>query len=234
MTPYNTHRDRMLLVARALGPGFVSQTAFVGGCATGLLITDSMTKESVRYTDDVDLIVHVIGYSGWHRLSKQLGERGFHQSLGEDVNCRFRLGELQVDFMPDDATVLGFTNRWYQAALRAAVTYALTETDSIRVVSPDYFLGTKFEAFKGRGRGDVLASHDIEDVLNIVDGRAELLAELPQSPADLKIYLAEEFTGLLQSPDIAYAVQATAQGDPGREQLVFERMEAFAGLDTNH
>lgn len=234
MTPYNTHRERMLLVARALGPKLVSQTAFVGGCATGLLITDSMTKESVRYTDDVDLIVHVIGYSGWHRLSMQLGERGFRQSLGEDVNCRFSLGGLQVDFMPDDATVLGFTNRWYQSALQTAITYALTKADSIRVVEPAYFLGTKFEAFKGRGKGDVLASHDVEDILNIVDGRAELPAELAQAAGEIKKYLVAEFTALLQSPDIAYAVQATAQGDPGREQLIFERLDAVAGLNTSH
>lgn len=143
MNPYNIHRDMILRVARALGPELLAQTAFVGGCTTGLLITDSMTQESVRYTDDVDLIIHVLGYSGWHRFSEQLKARGFDQSINDDINCRFRLGGLQVDFMPDDAAILGFTNRWYQAALNTASRFDLTSVDHIRLVTPPYFLGTK-------------------------------------------------------------------------------------------
>ena len=41
-------------VARALGDEMLSQIAFVGGCTTGLLITDPIARESVRYTQDVD------------------------------------------------------------------------------------------------------------------------------------------------------------------------------------
>lgn len=36
----------------------------MGGSTTGLLIIDEVTKESVRYTDDVDLIISVLGYAG--------------------------------------------------------------------------------------------------------------------------------------------------------------------------
>jgi hypothetical protein len=35
------------------------------------------------------------------------------------------------------------------------------------------FVATKLEAFASRGGGDFLTSHDLEDVLNIVDGREE-------------------------------------------------------------
>lgn len=35
----------------------LAQMVLVGGCATGLLLTDSGASE-VRYTDDVDLITH--------------------------------------------------------------------------------------------------------------------------------------------------------------------------------
>ena len=55
--------EQMLdLVAKALGNELLQQVAFVGGCTTGLLITDKVTQEAVRYTGDVDLITHVIGY----------------------------------------------------------------------------------------------------------------------------------------------------------------------------
>jgi len=48
-------------VADALGSELLREVAFVGGCTTGLLITDDISREAVRFTDDVDLIVHVIG-----------------------------------------------------------------------------------------------------------------------------------------------------------------------------
>ena len=61
-------------VAKALGPKLCQQMTFVGGCTTGLLLTDDYTREQVRHTDDVDLIVHVMGYIGFHSLQRQLQE----------------------------------------------------------------------------------------------------------------------------------------------------------------
>ena len=59
-------------VAKALGPELCQQMTFVGGCTTGLLLTDEYSMEQVRYTDDVDLIVHTMGYLGFHSLQKKL------------------------------------------------------------------------------------------------------------------------------------------------------------------
>ncbi|MDO8342526.1 MAG: hypothetical protein Q7T48_04945 [Cellvibrio sp.] len=230
MNRYNTHREMIAMVAKALGEELLSQVAFVGGCTTGLLITDEMTKEAIRYTDDVDLIINVVGYTGWHKFSERLVEQGFHISMDDEVNCRFRLGQLKVDFMPDDNDALGFTNRWYKAALQNPQLYPITEDINIQLVSPVYFLATKFEAFKGRGNNDLLSSHDIEDVLNLIDGRAELGAEVAQAPEDVKAYLVAEFAGFLASPDALYAVQSTANGDVAREKIIFDRIECITFL----
>lgn len=98
---------RMLeVVARALGDEMRAQMVFVGGCTTDLFITDPVTLEDVRATDDVDLIVDLAGHASWPRLQAALGERGFAVSMQDDVICRMRLGALKVDFMPDDADVL--------------------------------------------------------------------------------------------------------------------------------
>jgi predicted nucleotidyltransferase len=231
MSHYNTHNEMIVLTAKALGDELLRQVAFVGGCAVGLLLTDEMTKESVRYTDDVDLIVGVLGFSGWHEFSRQLKTRGFTVSIEDDVACRFRLGQLQVDFMPDDG-ILGFTNLWYKPALKTAQHFPIAENLNIRLVTPIYFLATKFEAFKTRGNSDLLISRDSEDILNIVDGRVELLSELRIAESDVKAYLINEFRQLLLSRDIAYAVQSTAAGDRGRERIIFERIEKMATLDS--
>jgi len=86
-------------VARALGDEMLSQIAFVGGCTTGLLMTDPITRESVRYTQDVDLIIDIFGYPAWTRLQSQLRDIGFQESMDEGAICRMYLGELKVDFM---------------------------------------------------------------------------------------------------------------------------------------
>ena len=223
-------------VADALGLELLPQMAFVGGCTTALLITDPVTREGVRFTEDVDLIVHVIGYGGWHSLLNQLRRKGFTESPQDDITCRLRLKrrghqDLIVDFMPDDDTILGFTNRWYTDALTSALNYLLTTGACIRVVSPPYFVGTKLEAFNGRGNHDPLASRDVEDLLNLVDGRDTLLDEIRQAPLPLQTYIAEQFTQLLTNPDFAYCVQSTARGNTDREEIIFQRWEAIANLE---
>jgi hypothetical protein len=230
MSRYNAHRFMIQQVAQQLGSDLLSQVAFVGGCTTGLHITDEFTKEKVRYTEDVDLIIHVLGYTGWHKFSEQVTARGFKISMEDEVNCRFRLGSLCVDFMPDDENVLGYSNQWYSDALATAQPYAMDNGTIIRLVTPSYFLATKFEAFKGRGNGDLLASRDMEDILNLVDGREELLTEVRQLAPELKTYLTNAFTLLLEMPEINYLVQSTADNDRGREDIIFERLEQLAKL----
>jgi hypothetical protein len=77
---------------------------------------------------------------------------------------------MKLDVMPTDETILGFSNRWYKPAIEAA---AVVEVEGfvLRVVTTPYFIGTKLEAFRGRGRGDFYASSDLEDIVTVLDGR---------------------------------------------------------------
>lgn len=90
------HRSMIAAVATALGDELLQQVAFVGGCTTGLLLTDEFSKEQVRHTDDVDLIVHVAGYAGISKLQQMLRQRGFSHAQGEeDPICAMQLGDLR-------------------------------------------------------------------------------------------------------------------------------------------
>ena len=60
MSLFDDQRAMLRRVAEALGEELREQVAFVGGCTTGLLLTDPFTREQVRSTDDVDLIVSVM------------------------------------------------------------------------------------------------------------------------------------------------------------------------------
>ena len=100
-------------VAEALGDDLCQKMVFVGGCSTAVLITDEITLQEVRATDDVDLIVGLSGRVQWMQLQETLSTKGFTVSGEDEVICRMRLGNLKVDFMPDDPDILGFSNRWY-------------------------------------------------------------------------------------------------------------------------
>lgn len=164
-----THNVEMLeVVAQALGQALCREVAFVGGCTTALLLTDELSREEVRYTDDVDLVVHLTGYAQWQKLVEQLRQKGFKQSQQDEVICRMRLGELKVDFMPADgetATLLGCNNRWFKDGLASAQWHELPSGCRIRLFIPPYFLGSKLEAYAGRGAQNPLGSQDLEDIL---------------------------------------------------------------------
>jgi len=96
-----------------------------------------------------------------------------------------------LDVLPLNKEVLGFTNIWYEPALKHASIVTLPGGHSIRVVTAPFFLGTKIEAFRGRGRMDFQASHDLDDFVAVIEGRETVLREIAESPQDLRNYLAE-------------------------------------------
>ena len=53
-----------------------------------------------------------------------------------------------------------------------------------------YFCATKLDAFAGRGKGDYQSSHDLEDLIAVVDGRVELVREIHAGSNDVRTYIA--------------------------------------------
>jgi len=81
MNEFNLHREMIVQVANALGPELLKQVVLVGGCATGLLVTDEFTREQIRHTDDIDLIVDVATQSDLAKLESKFRERGFKNNI---------------------------------------------------------------------------------------------------------------------------------------------------------
>lgn len=218
-------------VADALGSDFREQLVFVGGCTTALFITDTVTLEDVRATDDVDLIVDLAGYAAWAEMQNKLREKGFSESPEDEVICRMRLGELKVDFMPDDPDILGFSNRWYAKGIETAVRHPLTAEMEIKRLSPELFIATKLEAYMGRGGGDLIMSRDIEDILLVVDGREELVAEIQNADDDIRSFIAEQFREVQQDYEFENFLTGNIRGPEGRVDIVRERFEAISASD---
>lgn len=206
---------------------------FVGGCATGLLVTD-VRPQSVRVTIDVDVVVEVTTVQGYYGIETKLEQRGFERDRSKDAPlCRWVAPGLQLDVVPAEPGVIGPSNRWYPLAVESAVSYRLSADRSIRLITAPVFIATKLEAFKDRGRGDLLASHDLEDIVTVVNGRAELLDEIAVCSESLRDYLRREVTMLLSNPDFLPALAGHLPPDAAsqaRLELLGHRMRSISAL----
>ena len=87
------------------------ELVFVGGCATGLLISDPASG-GMRATKDVDAIAEIASYPEYAALSERLRALGLREDHTEGAPiCRWRHEDLILDVMPTDERILGVSNR---------------------------------------------------------------------------------------------------------------------------
>lgn len=209
------------------------EIVFVGGCATGLLITDPGAA-AVRKTYDVDVIAEIASYAEYAIFSERLRRLGFQEDTNEGAPlCRWQHTGLILDVMPLDEQILGFSNRWYADALRTSAEVLLPSGLNLRAISAPYFVGTKMEAFHGRGREDYYASHDLEDFVAVVDGRFSLMAEIQESPLDLRAFLGEAVRSLLGTSRFLDALPGYLSPDAAnqaRASHLYEKLETMSRM----
>lgn len=224
--------ESLTLIAHRLEE-LCDEVTFVGGCITGLLITDKAAPD-VRFTVDVDCIINVITRSGYYALSEKLRQKGFKEIMfGDHPICRWDCDGVLIDVMPIDKSVLGFSNRWYKDAETHAIIQNITDTISVKIISAPYFIATKLEAFKDRGKQDFLLSHDLEDIVSLIDGRPEIVNDIAIVSDDLKQYLAFEFASLMNNIQFLQALPGhlnDSEQSDGRLNIVKSRILAIISL----
>ena len=232
MNPNDPNVSLLERAAELLGEALLEQLVFIGGAVAGVLITDPAMPE-IRPTQDVDVICRVITRSGYHQLGSQLRQRGFQEDSRPGAPlCRWCSHDLMLDLMPTQGEILGFSNRWYALALETALQQGLPSGRSIRIVTAPVFLATKLEAFRGRGQGAFLFSHDLEDLMAVVDGRASLLEECRLSPPELRNALAGQFRELLNTTAFLEALPAFLPPDQASQQRLPDLLETLRALIT--
>lgn len=226
----NPNLEILMLAVEQLGE-LADEMVFVGGCATGLLITDQAAPP-IRVTRDVDAIVQVVSRADYYQLSEKLRARGFSEDTTDDAPiCRWAGKNVILDVMPTDTKILGFGSKWIAPAAEHSEAVHLPSGRSIRMVSAPYFLITKLEAFDGRGGGDYQASHDIEDLVAVLDGRPAIVDEVKQAEPDLTRELSERFQGLLEDSRFAESVSGhmpTDETSQARVVVILDMMKNIA------
>ena len=212
--------QRVELVAAALGD-LCADLVLVGGCAASLLI-DAPTAAPPRVTYDVDLLLELTLLGDYYAMEKRFAQRGFARDMSPDAPiCRWRLGAgagaVAVDLMPTDEAVLGFSNRWYPLAAASAQSLALPSGREIRLIAP--------AAFWSRGKGDPLISHDLEDIINVLEGCLAIEANVQACESEVRLYLAEQFTRLLALPHFDSVLPGLLEFDALHAQRVATRLQ---------
>lgn len=208
------------------------QVVFLGGAVVGLLVTEE-GGIPLRATKDVDVLVEIATRIDYYRIDKRLRELGFSNDVNGPV-CRYQHGMVMLDVMPTDPEALGFANRWYPEAMQSAGQMTLPQGIEINLISSPCFLATKLEAFgdpEREGHDDIFVSRDFGDVIRVIDGRPSLVNEVLTASVELRTYLQERFADLMRERYLEEAILEHV--DPGREDMVVERIRALAADDRD-
>ena len=167
----------------------------------------------------------------YYRLAEALRLAGFSEDTREGAPiCRWLIDGTAVDVMPTDEEILGFSNRWYEQAMHHATNRLITDDIAIRLVTAPYSLATKIAAFHSRGGDDFIASHDMEDIITLLDGRPEIVEEISAAPEDVKEFLASEFAQFLRNRSFLDGLPGHLPPDSANQQrvpIIMERITPF-------
>jgi hypothetical protein len=219
------------IVASGLGD-LKERVVFVGGVVAELYANDSAASE-IRASQDVDCVIELTTRKMHAELEEELRIKKFANdtSLGAPI-CRWIYRGIKVDIMPTDEEVLGFSNKWYSAGFLNKITKELSDGTQIFVLSPEYYLATKFEAHKSRGGSDLRQSHDFEDIIYIIDNSTEIVDIIKESKPDVKEYLKLEAKKLLENSGINEGVECALPygSDSDRVEMILDRLFEISEL----
>lgn len=179
-------------VAEALKT-FKDQVVFVGGAVISLY-TDDPAADEIRPTGDIDMTLKVFNLGRWSEIQKDLKSLGFHPDPFGHSICSYKFKNIAVDIMSSEDGPLGPANRWYKIGF-LDLWSARAKDQIISILPAPCYLASKFEAFNDRGK-DYRTSHDIEDIIYIIDNRTTIVEEVEDTHPEVKKFLKIELEKL--------------------------------------
>lgn len=168
---------------------------YVGGATVSLYINDP-AADDVRPTKDLDISLAIASLGELEVIRKQLIRKGFKQSPEDDIICRFRYEDIKVDVMSTKAVGWAPANPWFASGFAQKEIIEI-EDQKIQILPLPYFLASKFSAFNDRGAIDPRTSHDLEDIVYVLDNRMDIVEKLAKVPDDVRSYLADQLQRIL-------------------------------------
>ncbi|MFZ4521079.1 MAG: nucleotidyl transferase AbiEii/AbiGii toxin family protein [Bacteroidales bacterium] len=194
--------DSIIEVATALGE-LNQKSVFVGGSVVSLYIDDPAADE-LRPTMDIDIALEIVTLGQLEQTRQTLAKKGFLQDPQQNVVCRFVYQGILVDVMSTKEIGWAPANSWFRQGFEYLEKISLNENMTIQILPLAYFLASKFEAFHSRGK-DPRTSHDLEDIIFLLDNRMNLVEEILSASENVISYLRSEFIALF-TPEMEEAI----------------------------
>jgi predicted nucleotidyltransferase len=166
------------------------EMVFVGGAVVSLY-ADETAADEMRPTEDIDMALKIINLSHWQQLQEKLSGLGFYPDPFGHAICSYRYKDIAIDIMSIEDGPLGPANPWYKVGFHNLWTVNI-KNQEIKLLSAPCFLATKFEAFNSRGK-DYRTSHDIEDIVYVLDNRSKIVDEILKEDNNISNFLKEQF-----------------------------------------
>ncbi len=132
--------------------------------------------------------------------------------------------------MPNDPNILGFANKWYDEGLKSSIRISLPDGQEISILTLPLFIATKIEAFHGRSGPDYRTSHDIEDIVTVLDGQLDF-KKFDEAPPAVKEYLKTQFREFLTDSVFIESISAHMENgyqNKGRVQRIIDFLKVYA------
>jgi predicted nucleotidyltransferase len=172
---------------------------FIGGAVISLY-TDDPAADEIRPTVDIDMTINLANYTEWTKMQERLAELNFYPDPQGVSICSYKYKEILIDIMPADDSNIGVSNSWYKPGFNQLQEIKLPEGITINILSSPYFLATKLEAFKNRGKNDFYGSHDYEDIIYLLDNRLNIVEEILNAEDSVKNYIKKELKVIKNHP----------------------------------
>lgn len=228
----STNISMLQTVANGLGD-LKKDIVFVGG-AVAELYASIPDLSDIRPTLDVDCVIELRSKTAHAKLENDLRALGFANDTSKGAPiCRWVYQDILVDIMPSDSDVLGFSNRWYEDGIENKISKTLPDGTEIFVFPPEYYLAAKIEAHNGRGGSDLRQSHDLEDIIYILDNCSELLESITDSNESVKEYLKEECSKLLGNNGLIEGIESALPYGSEEEatKIIMDLIQNIANIE---
>ncbi|MCC5846017.1 MAG: hypothetical protein JJU05_17350 [Verrucomicrobia bacterium] len=190
---------------------------FTGGAVVPLFL-DQPELVMIRPTKDVDVVIQAASILAYQEIESHLQLAGWrHDTSRNAPRCRWIHQNVLVDILSSSPVPGEFSSPWFDLGIQKAWSFP-ADGQNVPVVPATVFLASKLDAFWDRGHRDPWASHDLEDVITVVDGRESLVDEVKNEDTSLRSALAQSFTRLHAAFDLNHLLPGFLPSDPGSQQ----------------
>ena len=208
------------------------QVIFVGGSVVSLY-TDDPAADDIRPTADIDITVKLMNQGNYPQMLKHLSDLGFKLDMTGHSVCSYKYKDIPVDIMSTEDMPLIPSTKWFKLGLDTLQTVQANNVE-IQILSAPYFLATKFKAFDDRG-GDYRTSHDIEDIVYVLDNRINIVDEIKQADLEVKFFIKSEFQKIIDSKTLEEIIAAHVHPlvIEQRQSMILDKLDQIASLRGN-